>query len=229
VIVVGLTGSIGMGKSTAAAMLRRMGVPLFDADRVVHQALAPGGRAVTRVEAVFPGVHGENGGIDRSSLGRRVFGDPEALARLEGILHPMVAEAEKRFLAQARARRVPIAVLDIPLLYESRGAARCDYVIVVSAPAMLQRQRVMRRPGMTEGRFAAILKQQMPDAEKRRRADFVVPTGLDQSVSLRRLRAIIAALRKRPPRSDRHSRRTTTKHWRGDHARNRARHGNHRS
>ena len=201
-LVVGLTGSIGMGKSTAAAMLRRMGVPLFDADRVVHRLLAPGGAAVARVEAAFPGTRDEDGGIDRKRLGGRVFGDREALARLEGILHPMVAEAEKRFLAQARARREPLAVLDIPLLYESRGAARCDYVIVVSAPAMLQRQRVLRRPGMTEDRFAAILKQQMPDAEKRRRADFVVPTGLDRGLSLRRLRDIVATLRqqKRPLR-----------------------------
>ncbi len=206
-IVVGLTGSIGMGKSTAAAMLRRIGVPLFDADRVVHRLLAPGGGAVAKVAAAFPGMRAENGGIDRKRLGQRVFGDPAALAGLEAILHPMVAAAEKRFLARARARREPIAVLDIPLLYESRGAGRCDYVIVVSAPAMLQRQRVMRRPGMTEPRFAAILKQQMPDAEKRRRADFVVPTGLDRSLSMRRLRAIIRGLRgagTRPPRRGRH-------------------------
>jgi len=207
VIVVGLTGSIGMGKSTAAAMLRRIGVPLFDADRVVHRLLAPGGGAVAKVAATFPGMRAENGGIDRKRLGQRVFGDPAALAGLEAILHPMVAAAEKRFLARARARRESIAVLDIPLLYESRGAGRCDYVIVVSAPAMLQRQRVMRRPGMTERRFAAILKQQMPDAEKRRRADFVVPTGLDRSLSMRRLRAIIRGLRgagTRPPRRGRH-------------------------
>lgn len=194
-IVVGLTGSIGMGKSTASAMLRRMGVPLFDADRAVHCLLAPGGSAVARVEAAFPGTRDENGGINRKRLGERVFGDPKTLARLEEILHPMVAEAEKRFLAQARARREPLVVLDIPLLYETRGAARCDYVIVVSAPPMLQRQRVLRRPGMTEGRFAAILKQQIPDAEKRQRADFVVPTGLDRGLSLRRLRGIVAALR----------------------------------
>jgi dephospho-CoA kinase len=194
-LVVGLTGSIGMGKSTTAAMLRRMGVPLFDADRVVHRLLASGGAAVARVEAAFPGTRDEDGGIDRKRLGGRVFGDRDALARLEEILHPMVAEAEKRFLAQARARRAPLAVLDIPLLYESRGAARCDYVIVVSAPGMLQRQRVLRRSGMTEDRFAAILNQQMPDAEKRRRADFVVPTGLDRGLSLRRLRDIVATLR----------------------------------
>jgi dephospho-CoA kinase len=194
VIVVGLTGSIGMGKSTASAMLRRMRVALFDADRVVHRLLAPGGGAVATVEAAFPGTRADGGGIDRSRLGRLVFGDPQALTRLERILHPMVAEAESRFVARARARGERLVVLDIPLLYESRGAARCDYVIVVSAPPLIQRQRVMRRPGMTEARFAAILRQQMPDAEKRRRADFVVPTGLDRGFSLRRLRAIINGL-----------------------------------
>ncbi len=200
-----------MGKSAAAAMLRRMRVPLFDADQVVHRLLAPGGRAVSKVEAVFPGMRAEDGGIDRKRLGQRVFGDSKALARLEGILHPMVAEDEKRFLAHARARRSPLAVLDIPLLYESRGAARCDYVIVVSAPAMLQRQRVMRRPGMTAARFAAILKQQMPDAEKRRRADFVVPTGLDRGFGMRRLRAIIGGLRGRGVPPARHGLRTAKK------------------
>ena len=202
-IVVGLTGSIGMGKSTAAAMLRRMRVPLFDADRVVHELLAPRGAAVAPVAAMFPGVKTAEGGIDRTLLGRRVFGDSEALGRLERIIHPMVAAREKQFLARARARRTRISVLDVPLLFESRGAGRCDYVIVVSAPAMVQRQRVMRRPGMTEARFAAILKQQMPDAEKRRRADFVVPTGLDRKLSLQRLRAIIRLLRRGTPRPDR--------------------------
>lgn len=210
-IVVGLTGSIGMGKSTAAAMLRRMGVPLFDADQVVHRLLAPGGAAVGKVDEAFPGVRSDAGGIDRERLGQRVFGNAPALARLERILHPMVAEAEKRFLAQARARRETIAVLDIPLLYESRGAGRCDYVVVVSAPAMLQRQRVMRRAGMTEARFAAILRQQMPDAEKRRRADFVVPTGLSREVSLKRLRAIITCLRGKRPPPARRGRRTAKK------------------
>jgi len=200
VIIVGLTGSIGMGKSAAAAMLRRMQVPLFDADQAVHQLLAPGGAAVAPVAEAFLGVRNAAGGIDRRLLGPRVFGNPEMLARLEGIIHPMVADREKQFLARARARRASIAVLDVPLLFESRGSARCDYVVVVSAPAMLQRQRVMRRSGMTEERFVAILKQQMPDAEKRRRADFVVPTGLDRRSSLRRLRAIVRVLRQGKPR-----------------------------
>jgi dephospho-CoA kinase len=200
-IVLGLTGSIGMGKSAAAAMLRRLKVPLFDADRAVHRLLAPGGGAVARVAATFPGVEDEAGGIDRRRLGARVFGDRAALARLEAILHPLVEAEEKRFLARARRRHVPIVVLDVPLLFESGGARRCDYVLVVSAPLFLQRQRVLRRPGMTEARFAAILSQQMPDREKRRRADFVVPTGLGRNLTLRRLEAILRILR------DRHTRR----------------------
>jgi dephospho-CoA kinase len=197
VIVLGLTGSIGMGKSAAAAVLRRMGVPLFDADRTVHRLLAPGGAAVERVAAAFPGVRTAGGGIDRRRLGERVFADPAALSRLEAILHPMVEAEEKRFLARARARRDSVAVLDVPLLFESGGARRCDYVLVVTAPLFLQRQRVLRRPGMTEARFAAIREQQMPDAEKRRRADFVVPTGLSRGLTLRRLKTALRILRDR--------------------------------
>lgn len=196
-IVLGLTGSIGMGKSTAAGMLRRLRVPLFDADAAVHRLLAPDGTAVERVAAAFPDVKTSEGGIERGRLGRQVFGDPPALARLEAILHPMVAAEESRFLARARARRSRLVVLDVPLLYESRGAGRCDYVLVVSAPAFLQRQRVLRRPGMSEARLAAILEKQMPDREKRRLADFVVQTGLGRNLTLRRLKAIVAELRGR--------------------------------
>jgi dephospho-CoA kinase len=196
-IVLGLTGSIGMGKSTAAAMLRRLGVPLFDADRVVHRLLGPGGAAVQPVLAVFPGVAVGSGEIDRRLLGQRVFGDAEALERLERILHPMVRAEEKRFLARARAHREPLAVLDIPLLFETGGERRCDYVVVVSAPALIQRQRVLRRPGMTEIRLAGILKKQMADREKRRRADFVLPSGLGRNLTLRRLRSIFSLLRGR--------------------------------
>jgi dephospho-CoA kinase len=177
-------------------------VPLFDADRVVHRLLAPGGGAVGRVAAAFPGVRDAAGGIDRRRLGERVFGDRAALARLEAILHPMVAAAEKRFLARARARREAIVVLDVPLLFESGGARRCDYVVVVSAPLFLQRQRVLRRPGMSEARFAAILAQQMPDAQKRRRADFVVPTGLGRGLTLRRLKRVLGILRDRQRREE---------------------------
>ena len=194
-IVLGLTGSIGMGKSTAAMTLRRLRLPVFDADHVVHRLLAPGGGAVERVVGVFPGVRAANGGIDRSLLGQRVFGDPGGLSRLERIIHPMVEAREKQFRAHARARREPIVVLDIPLLFESGSECRCDYVLVVSAPMLVQRQRVLRRHGMTDKRFAAILSNQMPDYEKRRRADFVVPTGLSRGLSLRRLRAIVRLLR----------------------------------
>ena len=184
-----------MGKSTAAKTLQRLRVPLFDADRVVHRLLARGGTAVEPVAAAFCGVRAATGGIDRSRLGQHVFADPEALSRLERIVHPMVEALEKRFLAFARARREPIVVLDIPLLFESGSERRCDYVLVVSAPRLVQQQRVLRRPGMTEARLAAILSNQMPDYEKRRRADFVVPTGLSRGLSLRRLRAIVRLLR----------------------------------
>src|SRR5271167_1240988 len=165
-----------MGKSTAAMTLQRLRIPLFDADRVVHRLLAPGGTAVEPVAAAFCGVRAATGGIDRSRLGQHVFADSEALSRLERIIHPMVE-------------------LDIPLLFESGSERRCDYVLVVSAPRLVQRQRVLRRPGMTEARLAAILSNQMPDYEKRRRADFVVPTGLSRGLSLRRLRAIVRLLR----------------------------------
>jgi dephospho-CoA kinase len=195
VIVLGLTGSIGMGKSTAAAMLRRLGVPLFDADAVVHRLLGRGGAAVSEVEAAFPGVRNETGGVDRQRLGPRVFGHPEALRRLEAILHPMVRAAERRFVARASARREKLIVLDIPLLYETRGTGRCDFVLVVSAPARLQRERVMRRRGMSAQRFAEILRAQLPDSEKRRLADFVVLTALSKAATFRRLRAIVDELR----------------------------------
>src|SRR5690349_8984605 len=135
-IVLGLTGSIGMGKSTAAAMLRRLGAPVHDADATVHRLLGPGGRAVPQVEAAFPGVSGRLG-VDRQKLGAIVFKDPAALRRLEALLHPMVRAAERRFLARMSARRVPVVVLDIPLLYETGGERRCDAVIVVTAPAFL--------------------------------------------------------------------------------------------
>jgi dephospho-CoA kinase len=195
VIILGLTGSIGMGKSAAAATLRRLGVPLFDADAVVHRLLGPGGAAVRAVEALFPGVRDDAGAIDRRRLGARVFGDPAALRRLEAILHPMVRQAERRFVAQARARHTPFVVLDIPLLFETGAPERCDFVLVVSAPARLQRERVMRRPGMTDSRFADILRAQMPDREKRRRADFVVATALGRCTTFRRLQAVVRTLR----------------------------------
>jgi dephospho-CoA kinase len=216
VIVLGLTGSIGMGKSTAAATFRRLRIPLFDADRTVHRMLGPGGPAVPMVAASFPEVGSAEGGIDRTLLGRRVFSDPDALSRLERIIHPMVAADQKRFLALACARREPIVVLDIPLLFESGSERRCDYVLVVSAPGLVQRQRVLRRPGMTERRLTAILSHQMPDREKRRRADFVVPTGLSRNLSLRRLRSIVRLLRDRRSqivRGGRHAFATRRRRW----------------
>ena len=193
-IVLGLTGSVGMGKSTAAAMLRRLGLRVHDSDAAVHRLLAPGGAAVAAVEAAFPGVRRPDGGVDRPVLGARVFADPTALKRLERILHPLVRASQRRFLARARSRRLALVVLDIPLLFETGGDRRCDKVVVVSAPAFLQRARVMARPGMTASRLAAILAQQMPDTQKRRRADYVVPSGLGRAVTFRRLARIVRAL-----------------------------------
>ncbi len=197
--VLGLTGSIGMGKTTAANMLRRMGLPLHDADRAVHRLLAKGGAAVAAVEAAFPGVVAD-GAVDRESLAAQVFEDRAALKRLEGILHPAVRRATRAFLGrQARAGR-SLVVLDIPLLFETGGEALCDAVVVVAAPPFVQRARVMARRGMTPARFQAILAKQMPDREKRRRANFVVNTGLSKAVTLRQLRAIVTLLRRRPER-----------------------------
>ena len=193
-IVLGLTGSLGMGKSTAAGMLRRLGIPVHDADAAVHRLLGKAGAAVQDVAREFPAARAGDR-IDRTALGRRVFGDAAALRRLEAILHPMVRAEENRFLAAARRRREPVVVLDIPLLFETGGEARCDGVIVVSAPLWLQRQRVLRRPGMTEARLRAIRVQQMPDREKRRRATWVVPTGLSRAATLRRLKRILRMVR----------------------------------
>jgi dephospho-CoA kinase len=176
VIVLGLTGSIGMGKSTAASALRAMGVPVHDADASVHKLMNHGGAAVGFIEAAFPGT-ALSGAIDRKELGRRVYADPAALRRLESILHPMVREQERIFLRTARARRHRVVVLDIPLLYETGGEKRCAAVIVVTAPKFLQDQRVLKRPGMSRQRLDEIVSKQMPDAEKRQRADYLVQTG----------------------------------------------------
>jgi dephospho-CoA kinase len=192
VIILGLTGSIGMGKSTAASVLRQLGVPVHDADASVHRLMSHGGAAVGLVEAAFPGT-ALDGEIDRKELGRRVFADPAALKRLETILHPMVRDQERIFLETCRARGHPIVVLDIPLLYETGGERRCDAVIVVTAPQFLQDQRVLKRPGMSRARLNEIVSKQMPDAEKRQRADFVVPTGLGKRAS----RAVLARILKK--------------------------------
>jgi dephospho-CoA kinase len=194
-IVLGLTGSIGMGKSTAAAVLRRLGVPLYDADAEIHKLLGPGGAAVVKVETAFSGVLDEHGGIDRVRLGQRVFGKPAELRRLEKILHPMVRAVERRWIARQRGRGAKLVVLDIPLLFETDRIDRVDGVIVVSAPARLQRERVLRRKGMSAERFAAILNAQLPDREKRRRADFVVQTALSRGVGARQLAGIVRRVR----------------------------------
>lgn len=198
-LILGLTGSIGMGKSTAAAALRRLGVPVHDADAAIHRLIGKGGAAVAAVERAFPGVT-KDGAVDRKRLGDIVFADPTARKRLEAILHPMARAGQRRFLMAAARRRAPVVVLDVPLLYETRGDRRCDAVLVVSAPRAIQEQRVMLRPGMTREKLAGILKTQMPDAEKRRRADFVVQTGLNRRQALRQIRAALADARGIEPR-----------------------------
>ncbi len=189
-IVLGLTGSIGMGKSTAAGMLRRLGCRVFDADATVHALQAPGGKAVAAIAEAFPDCV-KGGVLDREGLGDRVFKAPEKLRRLEKIVHPLVREAEEHFLRLAAAQGCPLVVLDIPLLFESGAERRCDYTIVMTAPAFVQKARVLRREGFTPERFRDVLEKQMPDAEKRRRADFVVSTGLGRHHALNALREIV--------------------------------------
>ena len=207
-IVLGLTGSIGMGKSTAAGMFKSQGVPVHDADAAVHALMGPGGRAVAAIAAVFPGVE-HAGSIDRGKLGSIVFGDAGALRRLEAILHPMVGYDKKMFLARMARRRCPAVVLDVPLLFETGGEQGCDGVCVVSAPAFVQARRVLARPGMTRAKYAGILAQQIPDREKRQRADFVIETGLGRYESLRTIRKILKTVsgwrgRHWPPRARLH-------------------------
>jgi dephospho-CoA kinase len=194
-VILGLTGSIGMGKSTVAKMLRRLGIPLYDSDAEVHRLLGRGGRAVPAVGAAFAGVV-KDGAVDRSALGARVFGRPEELEKLEAIVHPMVRAIEARFTRRMAARRAPLIVYDIPLLFETRGDARCDATLVVSAPRFLQEMRVLTRPGMTRDKLAGVLARQMSDLEKRRRADYVVPSGLGRALTLRRLRTIVSRLKR---------------------------------
>jgi dephospho-CoA kinase len=191
--VIGLTGGMGMGKSTASAAFRRARIPVFDADAVVHQLQARGGRAVRAIEAAFPGTTCA-GAVDRPALRAAVLGRPEALTRLEAILHPMVREEERAFLARARRAGNRLAVLDIPLLFET-GGRKVDRVVVVSAPAAVQLHRVRLRRRMSAADIAAVIARQMPDAEKRRRADIVVRTGLSRFHALRAIRRLIKELR----------------------------------
>ena len=190
-IILGLTGSIGMGKSTVARMFAEEGVPVFDADAAVHRLQGPEGALVAEIESRFPGTTGREG-VNRSALAERVLGEREALQNLEGLIHPAVARERAVFLAAHAG--APLVVLDIPLLLE-KGGSGVDKIAVVSAPADVQRARVLARPGMTEEKFERILALQMPDAEKRARADFVIPTGGDLSTTFAAVREIIACLR----------------------------------
>jgi dephospho-CoA kinase len=189
-IVVGLTGSIGMGKTTVATMCRRLGIPVDNADDVVHRLLAPNGAAFAAVAAKFPQAV-RNGQIDRVMLGAIVFADSGQLATLEGIIHPLVARARQAFLARCERQKRRLVVLDIPLLFEKKLEDQVDVIVTVSAPAFIQRARVLARPGMTPQKFENILARQMPDAEKRRRSTYVIPTGRVRAITLKYLRRIL--------------------------------------
>ena len=191
----GLTGSIGMGKTETAKMFVRLGIPMFDADAAVHALYEAGGAAVGPVEKEFPGV-AANGAIDRQLLGQRVLSDPEAIARLEAIVHPLVGEARRLFLRDAANDGADMVLLDIPLLFETGGEGSVDKIIVVSAPADIQRRRVLERDGMTAEKFDAILAKQMPDEEKRRRADFIVMTDKSLDDAFQQVKSIVDSLRR---------------------------------
>ncbi len=190
-VILGLTGSIGMGKSTTAAMFRDLGVPVHDSDATVHRLYS--GAAAPPIEAAFPGVV-EAGTVNRTLLGQHVLGNAEAMQRLETIVHPLVRAEEQAFLKTAAASRAAVAVVDIPLLFETKGESRVDAIAVVTASPEVQRQRVLARPGMTEERFRQVLARQMPDAEKRRRAHFVVDTGQGLDHARQQVRDILRAL-----------------------------------
>ncbi|EJW13076.1 Dephospho-CoA kinase [Rhodovulum sp. PH10] len=192
--VIGLTGSLGMGKSATARMFSEAGVPVHDADATVHRLYE--GDAVAPIEAAFPGVT-VDGRIDRGRLGPRVVNDAAALKRLEAIVHPLVQREEAAFLEKARAEGAAVAVLDIPLLFETGADARVDYVVVVSAPAWLQRERVLKRPGMSEEKFLALLAKQLPDGEKRKRADFIVDSAKGFDSARAQVHAILRAVASR--------------------------------
>ncbi len=196
-IVVGLTGSVGMGKTTTAEMFADEGVPVFNADAVVHQLYE--GEAAGAIERAFPGTTAA-GRVDRAKLGERVVGDKVALARLEAIVHPLVRKAEEAFLADAEKKGAAVAILDIPLLFEGDGDRRVDVVVVVSAPAETQRTRVLERPGMTAEKLDHLLARQMSDSQKRTRADFIVDTGNGLEPARKQVHNILQTLSKRSPR-----------------------------
>lgn len=195
--VLGLTGSLGMGKSTTAGFFAELGIPVHDADATVHRLYK--GEAVPVIEAAFPGTTA-GGEVDREKLARRVLNDSAAIKKLEGIVHPLVRAAEERFLADAESKRARVAVLDIPLLFETGGDRRCDAVVVVSAPEEVRRARIFERPGMTDQKYAAIAANQMPDAEKRKRADFVVDTSKGFDAARAQVREILTRIATMPRR-----------------------------
>ncbi len=196
-IILGLTGSIGMGKSTTAKLFAEEGIPVHDADAAVHALYE--GEAVSLVEAAFPGTS-RAGKVDRALLAKEVVGKPDAMKRLEAIVHPMVARSRDRFLDEAREKGAPVVLLDIPLLFETGGRDLVDAVVVVTADADVQRQRVMDRPGMTAEKFEALLAKQTPDAEKRRRADYIVDSGHGIEPARAQVREILAKVANMAPR-----------------------------
>jgi len=193
-IVIGLTGSIGMGKSTTAAMFAAEGVPVYDADAEVHRLQGVGGAAVAPIEAAFPGVV-KNGAVDRGVLGARVLADPKAIKQLEAIVHPLLGVSRSAFFERAEANGVDMVVLDIPLLFETGGEKRVDAVVVATAPEVMQRERVLARPGWAADRLDAVLAKQMHDTEKRARAHFVIDTGQGMELARQQVRRVISTLR----------------------------------
>ena len=192
--VIALTGSIGMGKTTAASLFRRRGVPVYDADRAVHKLSEKGGRAVPAIARAFPDAV-KDGAVDRKALGALVFNNPKALKKLESILHPLVAEERTEFLRRQQARRRPVVVLDIPLLFETGCEGEVDAILLVTAPEAVQKGRLAERPGMTDDKLAAIIAKQMPDAEKRHRADIIFDTSFGHDAAARQVRELIDAIR----------------------------------
>lgn len=223
-IVLGLTGSIGMGKSTAASMLRRLGCPVHDADAAVHALYRKGGAAVPVIGSLFPAAV-RDGAVDRAVLARIVLGDRAAMRRLEAAVHPLVQQQSRAFLRHHARRGVPLVVMDVPLLFEGGGWKRVDYIAVVTAPPALQRTRVLARPGMTVEKFNHILARQMPDAMKRQLADFIISTGLGRRFTLQHLQRIVTLLRSQkqgriwPPRQGpRFNAPSLARRWKPTHA-----------
>lgn len=196
--LIGLTGSIGMGKSETAKMFVRLGIPVYDADAAVHELYAAGGAAVAPIAAAFPGAI-KNNAVDRDALANQVLKKPAEIEKLEAIVHPLVRRTQQTFLERAKASGAKIAVLDIPLLFETGGAALVDIIVVVSAPYAMQRDRVLERPGMTAEKFEAIIARQVPDSKKTSRADYVVDTSKGLDHAFEQVKAIVAAVKQKNP------------------------------